>query len=207
MKTARAGIKQVHAARQLQSARSTHNFFDQAPDDIIMLILSMLDVYDRFRAGATSRRMRRLFKSPAVWANVELNGVGYINTIVRRIFRVAGPGLQHLTIKSAELTDSTLALLVETSKAWPVNNLHTIKLGGPGSTMEQEYCHVVHNLRRVRKALPGLRLIDTQGTLVVNRESYACGLFELLSVLRDHGLLINTPKLKKEATLAPKPAR
>ncbi len=160
----------------------------------MVLILSKLDVYDRFRAGATNRRMRHLFKSPSVWTNVELNGKGFINTVLMRVFRVAGPGLKHLTISTADLTDSTLAVVIAIAQRYDVSNLHTITLGGRGSSMNQGDAHrnIVHNLRRVQ-ALPGLRLIQLRGPLVISNDTYASGFF---ASLRENGLALHTPTLK-----------
>jgi hypothetical protein len=188
-------------ARSADASLPARAFFERAPADVIILIMSFLDVYDRFCAGATSRRMRQMFQHPDVWTHVTLEGKGYVNTILRRVFRVAGPGLRHLTIRNAFLTDGTLDVINATAQRHPLPNLQTLALEGRGTSMtpadlQSVQQHATVALTAAARTFPKLTALHTNSTLFVTADTYVAGLFPCFSELRRGGLCVTTPYVR-----------
>jgi hypothetical protein len=165
-------------------------------------LFKLLCVHDRFRLGGTNRKLRRVFKVPAVWSEVEFQGHGFLSTLFWRVFRIGHLGLQHVTVLTAELNDPALGLMVADAERYTFPNLHTITLNGPGyrthmSKRESRATHqrIMATLTKAKLHCPRLTRVELKTALMVTEETLHTGFIERLAALHKSGLTVTMPRV------------
>lgn len=171
------------------------------PHDVLTQLVAKLDLIDKFRFGGVNRRFRRAFKSPAVWRRVQIGGSGYVNGLLRRIYRVALAGLEHLVIRDADLTSCAFGVAVRAAANFPLPRLATITLGGAGYYTAVPHVRLpteelMQTMRLARATFPALLRVNIECVFVVSKHTYSSGLLALLVELQATGLTLCTSKFR-----------